>query len=327
MIKNKDYTGEKFGRLKALKNLGDKNNERKDVWLCQCDCGNKLEVDIYSLVSGHTKSCGCLQKDITAKKAAKDLLGQKFGKLTVIEKTNKRKYESQRVVWKCKCDCGKIVEYTSQTLLTNSATSCGCHKKGSQIVDMVGQKFERLTVREFSHIDKWRQAHWKCKCDCGNETIVSRNCLINKFTKSCGCLHQENALEVIEKAHKAGEEKYWKEGTSLTALTSKTYKNNTSGYKGVTKTKKNGKWRASIRFKGKNIYLGEYRNIKDAIKARKKAEEKYFKPILEKYKYTLAECKRQWNDNQKEFYGDWDQQSDETKEAYYKEINKQLSNR
>jgi len=44
-------------------------------------------------------------------------------------------------------------------------------------------------------------------------------------------------------------------------------------------------------------------------------------------KYVLSESKRQWNDNQKEFYGDWEQQSDKTKEEYYKEINKHLSNR
>ena len=35
-----------------------------------------------------------------------DLTGQKFNKLTVIEKTDERK--NRQVVWKCRCDCGNI---------------------------------------------------------------------------------------------------------------------------------------------------------------------------------------------------------------------------
>lgn len=37
-------------------------------------------------------------------------------------------------------------------------------------------------------------------------------------------------------------------------------------------------------FKGKQFYLGHFTTKQDAINARKAAEEKYFKPILEKYK-------------------------------------------
>lgn len=60
-------------------------------------------------------------------------------------------------------------------------------------------------------------------------------------------------------------------------------KNNKTGVKGVSKTKK-GTYVACIGFRYQNIYLGEYRDIEKAIKVRKEAEEKYFKPVLDKYK-------------------------------------------
>lgn len=54
-----------------------------------------------------------------------------------------------------------------------------------------GQKFNKLTVIEFSHLSKSRHAIWKCKCDCGNETTAQSRLLVNGTKKSCGCLtHQ-----------------------------------------------------------------------------------------------------------------------------------------
>ena len=61
-------------------------------------------------------------------------------------------------------------------------------------------------------------------------------------------------------------------------------KNNKSGVKGVSWSKKTKKWEAHIKFKKKKIHLGLYDHKQDAIKARKLAEEKYFEPVLEKHK-------------------------------------------
>ena len=54
-----DLTGERFGRLVALRYSGLRNQKR--LWLCRCDCGNQKEVRVEKLRSGATKSCGCLQ--------------------------------------------------------------------------------------------------------------------------------------------------------------------------------------------------------------------------------------------------------------------------
>lgn len=53
----------------------------------------------------------------------KDLKGQRFGRLVVLERAQNR---SGRVVWRCKCDCGVIKEVPSKTLKNGTAQSCGC---------------------------------------------------------------------------------------------------------------------------------------------------------------------------------------------------------
>ena len=50
-------------------------------------------------------------------------------------------------------------------------------------------------------------------------------------------------------------------------------KKNTSGHTGVTWNRKLGKWAAQVKYRGKNLYLGLYVDIEDAVEARKKANE------------------------------------------------------
>jgi hypothetical protein len=62
------------------------------------------------------------------------------------------------------------------------------------------------------------------------------------------------------------------------------YSSNTSGYRGVSWHKGIGKWQARITFKGVTYLLGYFSNIEDAAKARKAAEERYYKEYLESIK-------------------------------------------
>ena len=57
-----DLTGRKIERLTVIKRDGSQN--KKALWLCECDCGNKIRVLGASLSSGNTKSCGCLQREV-----------------------------------------------------------------------------------------------------------------------------------------------------------------------------------------------------------------------------------------------------------------------
>jgi hypothetical protein len=58
--------------------------------------------------------------------------------------------------------------------------------------DISGKTFGRLTVESLSHKDKWNQTYWKCRCDCGKETIVTKSHLTTNHTKSCGCYLNES---------------------------------------------------------------------------------------------------------------------------------------
>lgn len=57
--------------------------------------------------------------------------------------------------------------------------------------DLVGKKFGRWTVLEYSHKNSHREPFWVCRCECGNiKTIVGAN-LKNGTSQSCGCLANE----------------------------------------------------------------------------------------------------------------------------------------
>lgn len=53
-----------------------------------------------------------------------DRIGQKFGKLLVIEQVGRNKLK--KVLWKCKCECGNEVDVVAGSLVTGNTTSCGC---------------------------------------------------------------------------------------------------------------------------------------------------------------------------------------------------------
>lgn len=55
----KDISNQKFGKLTALYHSRS-NAQGSAMWLCQCECGNHVEVRGMDLRNGHTKSCGCL---------------------------------------------------------------------------------------------------------------------------------------------------------------------------------------------------------------------------------------------------------------------------
>lgn len=57
-----DLIGRTFGRLTVVKRVGTSPNDRKALWRCRCKCGKYTTVRSIDLISGNTKSCGCLSK-------------------------------------------------------------------------------------------------------------------------------------------------------------------------------------------------------------------------------------------------------------------------
>lgn len=74
--------------------------------------------------------------------------------------------------------------------------------------ELTGQRFGRLTVKNFSHIHN-RTAYWNCVCDCGHTKTVCGTSLTRGSTKSCGCLHDEKCKERATKHGEAGTRLYY----------------------------------------------------------------------------------------------------------------------
>lgn len=114
-----DLTGQTFHNLTVIKKA-DEQKRQKTMWVCRCDCGADTLVSTNDLKSGHKKSCGCRKK----RPKAKDLTGQRFGRLTVIKRVGTNKH--RRAIWRCKCDCGKYTNVIAPDLLSGNTKSCGC---------------------------------------------------------------------------------------------------------------------------------------------------------------------------------------------------------
>jgi hypothetical protein len=100
---------------------------------------------------------------------------------------------------------------------------------------------------------------------------------------------EENRQFLSENGSNHLKETEWKDGTSLCNLTARTSIANTSGRKGVSFNARSGKWGAYIRIRGKQKRLGHYSKFEDAVKARERAEEELFEPVLNAYGRTLYE--------------------------------------
>ena len=195
-----DLTGQRFGSLVVLER--DLSNKKNAKWLCQCDCGQIVSKYGYGLIKGETTCCNrntCPNK----KERFENLREKVFGRLTAIEPTNKRINNS--VVWKCICDCGNETEVSAASLKTGRTKSCGCLKqekdkqpKGN-VIDLVGQEFNKLTVLERNGSDNRGEACWLCKCECGNIISVLSSNLRSGHTTSCGCERRSRGELAIAK--------------------------------------------------------------------------------------------------------------------------------
>lgn len=114
-----DLTGQTFNNLTVIRKA-DTQNGQKTMWICKCACGAETTASTTDLKSGHKKSCGCRKK----RPNAKDLTGQRFGRLTVIKRNGTNQH--RRAIWRCKCDCGKYTNVNAPDLLSGNTKSCGC---------------------------------------------------------------------------------------------------------------------------------------------------------------------------------------------------------
>lgn len=125
-----------------------------------------------------------------------NLVGERFGKLTVLEKLPEK--EDRYATWRCKCDCGGEIVVNTKRLLRGTITNCGCIPKknaccGTIAEDLTGRRFGRLVAMRRMESRNGR-TRWLCRCDCGNTCIVTAHELKGGKTKSCGC-HRTYSLQ------------------------------------------------------------------------------------------------------------------------------------
>lgn len=216
--------GYRVGHLTVDHPTGEKHTGYT-VWHCVCDCGGEILLDTRYLQRGTITDCGCITK---VKPGQRDLTGQRFGRLVCIEPTEKRNKDGA-LIWRCQCDCGNECLAVSRQLLNGYKKSCGCWGH-PPLKEYIGSRFGKLTVIEYA--GKRAGMHrWKCRCDCGNETIVGQTLLQSGKTKTCGCLQATIYMDNLKLC----------EGTSVTVLEAvkrRRLSSNSSGYTGVYQNKK-----------------------------------------------------------------------------------------
>ena len=133
-MKRIDLTGQRFGRLTVIRY--DHSEHDGAHWLCKCDCGKEKVAAGYSLRSGNTKSCGCLNSDASRAKLEKaraaikarprkDLTGQRFGRLVVLGLADVPDRKGF-IFWRVRCDCGTEKVIMQNNIIYGQTRSCGC---------------------------------------------------------------------------------------------------------------------------------------------------------------------------------------------------------
>jgi len=114
-----------------------------------------------------------------------DLVGNKYGNLSVIAYAGKYKLGGSQ--WQCQCDCGNFVIIRAQHLKSGNSKRCGCCASAPDIKNI---RFGRLTALSLNRT-KNNSQYWLFICDCGNQTEAKKSHVTSGKIKSCGCLAKE----------------------------------------------------------------------------------------------------------------------------------------
>ena len=221
-----------------------------------------------------------------------DLTNQKFGKLTVKCRLP-NKDDSSVIFWLCDCDCGnKDVKGRWYILRQGHTKSCGClnsekitdynkaSKKKYNHYDLSGSYGIGYTTKNepfYFDLEDYEKIKDICWLYDNDGYVVDRN---NKKQHRLIMDEYNPNIEIDHINHNVFDNRkinLRKSTRSNNQSNAKLSKNNTSGCKGVIYRKDSNKWRAVLMRNGIRYELGSYNDKKDAIKARKQAEEKYCK--------------------------------------------------
>ena len=225
-----------------------------------------------------------------------NLIGQKFGRLTVIARgANYISGNTVRARWICKCDCGNPNDLliTTLSLKSGHTQSCGCLK--NEKISNLNKKYNTYDLsgdygigydsnnKEFyfdlEDYDKIKDYCWLVRDD-GYVTNKSKMLYMHRFIMNC----ENQDIQIDHKNHKCFDNRknnLRKVTASQNQMNRKSVNKNIKCKSGVSYHTRDCKWQAYITLDNKNHYLGYYDTRQEAENARLKAENKYYK----KYSY------------------------------------------
>ena len=197
--KRKDYTqyiGQTFNELTIL-NVKKEEGKSSIIWKfeCLCSCGEKVVKRANQVLSGRARSCGHLKK-----KDYSNLIGQKFGELTILEISEPIKELNSRRISTCLCSCGRKVKSNFSAVINGQTKTCGDCSRGVRSTRdkdcsyLIGKTIGELTILFRANVPEAEKhkEYYSCRCSCGNELVLP----IEKITsgKIATCLECKNKV-------------------------------------------------------------------------------------------------------------------------------------
>ena len=197
--KRKDYTqyiGQTFNELTIL-NVKKEEGKSSIIWKfeCLCSCGEKVVKRANQVLSGRARSCGHLKK-----KDYSNLIGQKFGELTILEISEPIKELNSRRISTCLCSCGRKVKSNFSAVINGQTKTCGDCSRGVRSTRdkdcsyLIGKTIGELTILFRANVPEAEKhkEYYSCRCSCGNELVLP----VEKITsgKITTCLECKNKV-------------------------------------------------------------------------------------------------------------------------------------
>lgn len=235
----------------------------------------------------------------------KDLVGQRFGRLTVLEYVGSKTYgkvkKSSSALWKCICDCQldkpeherKYCYLTTNELTSGNTKSCGCYGK-EKLIEMLHarrtpNKYKKQNGYYIGYTNKGEKFYideidyelvkdYKWFIDNNGYVVAHQdnNSFLYMHRLIMG-MNKDNQLEVDHIRGDKTTNDNRRINLRITThsenqMNRKKQSNNTSGVTGVWYNKSRCRWMAEIVAKGKKYNLGQYKTLDEAAAVRREAE-------------------------------------------------------
>ena len=223
--KRKSRIGERIGHLVIIdEEYGIKQNGKySKKYTYQCDCG-KIITKGACIPKSEFASCGCAKKDIVRRSCGREIDGQKFGRLTVLETY----WDTTPPTVRCICDCGNEVIRRKNDVQSGQTQSCGCYQREQAEKYNTEYHYGYISPYGVKLIDQARKNEkgqwlWTCECSCGKrfEDLPAR--IKNGHVRSCGCLRSSSNEELIARILEKNNISYEREYTFDDCKSNKNY--------------------------------------------------------------------------------------------------------